>query len=90
MLHNLDEQVTAFKRNKEGAEAALLATLRSISELYRQDFGMEAAVVAPLAQQFLTEADQYELSLKFEWREQAIGRDVVQRMEAFSSFAARA
>lgn len=90
LLRCLDEQIVAYRRNRAGSEKALLVTLRQLCRMCQEDIGMEAALVPTLAQQYLSEADQRELSRKFAWRDEAIGRDVVARMEAFSSFAAQA
>jgi hemerythrin-like domain-containing protein len=62
----------------------MLETLHGLEELYQNHIWKEDAMVFPMADKVLTEADQTELSEKFGEVDRAVGLDVVARLETFA------
>lgn len=80
----LDEWVAFYEQRTPGADHSLCQTLQSISELYLKHLWMEDAMVFPMAEKILTEADGKELSSKFREVDRAIGQEVIRQLEHFA------
>ena len=84
LVRALAEQAPAYAQDRPGAKESLLETLRGILDLYQNHIWKEDAMVFPMADKVLTEADQTELSEKFGEVDRAVGLDVVARLETFA------
>jgi hemerythrin-like domain-containing protein len=84
LVGSLEEWVASYEERKPGAQVGLVQTLRGISDLYQNHIWKEDAMVFPMADKVLTAADQKELSEKFAEVDQAVGLDVIGRMEQFA------
>jgi hemerythrin-like domain-containing protein len=84
LVRALAEQAPAYAEGRPGAKEGLLETLRGILDLYQNHIWKEDAMVFPMADKALTEADQKELSEKFAEVDRSIGLEVVARMERFA------
>jgi len=88
LVRALADQAPAYAQGKPGAKKALLETLHGLVDLYQNHIWKEDAMVFPMADKVLTEADQTELAEKFDEVDRAVGLDLVARLEAFAkSFA---
>jgi hemerythrin-like domain-containing protein len=84
LVRTLAEQVSAYDHAQTGAVAPLVETMRGISNLYQNHIWKEDAMVFPMADKVLTEADQKELIGKFADVDRAIGWDEIARLETFA------
>jgi hemerythrin-like domain-containing protein len=84
LVRALAEQAPAYAQGKPGAKEGVLEALRGILDLYQNHIWKEDAMVFPMADKVLTEADQTELTEKFGEVDRAVGLDVVARLETFS------
>lgn len=84
LLSALDAQLVSYEQHQPGAEPALRQTLQDLSKLYRHHLWMEDAMVFPMAEKILSEADHRELSARFDDLDRALGVDVVARWEQFA------
>jgi hemerythrin-like domain-containing protein len=84
LVGSLEEWVTFYEQGRPGAEDSLVQTLRGIIDLYQNHIWKENAMVFPMADKVLTEADQKELSEKFSEVDKSIGLEVIARMERFA------
>ena len=84
LVGSLEEWVASYEQRKPGAQVGLVQTLRGIIDLYQNHIWKEDAMVFPMADKILTEADQNELNEKFAEVDRSIGLDVVARMERFA------
>jgi hemerythrin-like domain-containing protein len=89
LVGTLEECITFYEQKKPGAQDSLVQTLRGIFDLYQNHIWKEDAMVFPMADKVLTEADQKELSGKFAGVDKSIGLDVVARMEQFAKSLAQ-
>jgi hemerythrin-like domain-containing protein len=85
----LAEGITFYEQKKPGAQNSLVQTLRGIVDLYQNHIWKEDAMVFPMADKVLTEADQKELSEKFAEVDKSIGPEIVARMERFAKSLAQ-
>jgi hemerythrin-like domain-containing protein len=88
LVRALADQAPAYAQGKPGAKEAMLETLHGLEELYQNHIWKEDAMVFPMADKVLTEADQTELSEKFGEVDRAVGLDVVARLETFAKSVA--
>ena len=72
-----------IKANLKPPEA-LIQNLRSIVDLYHNHIWKEDAMVFPMAERVLSDADKEDLGQKFVEVDRAIGLDVVARLERFA------
>jgi hemerythrin-like domain-containing protein len=84
LVGSLEEWVTFYEQRRPGTQVGLVQTLRGIGDLYQNHIWKEDAMVFPMADKILTEADQKELSAKFAEVDKSIGLEVVARMERFA------
>lgn len=84
MVSALAEAITAYEQKRSGADRSLRQTLQEIVELYRKHLWMEDAMVFPMAEKLVTEADNQELKEKFAALDRKIGADVIARLEQFA------
>lgn len=84
LVRKLAEQVAAHSQGDAGAEGDLVVTLRGIVNLYQDHIWKEDAMVFPMADKVLTEADQAELGEKFAEVDRAIGSETIARLETFA------
>ena len=84
LVQALGEQTPAYAQGQPGAKEALLETLRGIRDLYQNHIWKEDAMVFPMADKVLTEADQKELSEKFAEVDRSISLEAVARLERFA------
>lgn len=84
MVSALAEGITAYEQKRSGADRSLRQTLQEIVELYRKHLWMEDAMVFPMAEKLVTEADNQELKEKFAALDRKIGADVIARLEQFA------
>ena len=84
LVSALDEQITFYTQKKPGAQDGLVQTLRSLVNLYQNHIWKEDAMVFPMADKILTEADQKELSEKFSEVDRSVGLEVIARLERFA------
>jgi hemerythrin-like domain-containing protein len=89
LVGSLEECVTSYEQKKSGAQDNLVKTLRAIVDLYQNHIWKEDAMVFPMADKILTNADQKELSEKFAEVDRTIGLDVIARMEQFAKSLAQ-
>ena len=80
----LEEGITSYEQKKPGAQDGLVKTLRNLVDLYKNHIWKEDAMVFPMANRVLMEADQKELSEKFADVDRTIGPDVIARLEKFA------
>ena len=80
----LEEGIAFYTQKKPGAQDSLVQTLRRIVDLYQNHIWKEDAMVFPMADKILTEADQKELSGKFAEVDRSVGLDVIARLERFA------
>ena len=80
----LEEGITFYSQKKPGAQDGLVQTLRKIVNLYQNHIWKEDAMVFPMADKILTEADQKELSEKFAGVDKSVGLEVIARLERFA------
>jgi hemerythrin-like domain-containing protein len=83
-VQTLDECVTASPRNEPWPPFNLLPTLRALVDLYKNHIWKEDAMVFPMSNKFLTEADQVELRQKFAAVDMEIGQPTIARLEQFA------
>jgi hemerythrin-like domain-containing protein len=74
----------AYGQGEPGVKDALIQTLRGLVDLYQNHIWKEDAMVFPMADKVLTEADQKELSEKFAEVDRSNRLEVVARMERFA------
>lgn len=84
LVSALAEGITAYEQKRSGADRSLRQTLQEIVELYRKHLWMEDAMVFPMAEKLVTEADNQELKEKFAALDRKIGADVIARLEQFA------
>ncbi len=84
LVSALEEWVTFYDQRRPGADRGLRQTLQEITNLYKKHLWLEDAMVFPMAQKLLTEADEKELSAQFGELDRVIGQEVVQRLEQFA------
>lgn len=84
LVRALAERAQAYDQGQPGAAAALLETLRGIRDLYQSHIWKEDAMVFPMADRLLTEADQKELSERFAEVDRAVGPDAIACLENFA------
>jgi hemerythrin-like domain-containing protein len=84
LVRALAEQAPAYAQGKPGAKERLLETLRGILDLYQNHIWKEDAMVFPMADKFLTAADEAELAGKFAEVDRAIGAETIARLETFA------
>jgi hemerythrin-like domain-containing protein len=89
LVGSLEEWIASYEQKKPGAQDNLVRTLRGIVDLYQNHIWKEDAMVFPMANKVLTEADQKELSEKFAEVDRTIGLDVIARMERFAKSLAQ-
>ena len=89
LVQALGEQTPAYAQGQPGAKEALLETLRGIRDLYQNHIWKEDAMVFPMADKVLTEADQKELSEKFAEVDRSISLEAVARLERFAKSLAQ-
>lgn len=89
LADSLEEWVTFYEQRRPGAQAGLAQTLRGIIELYQNHIWKEDAMVFPMADKVLTEADQKELGEKFAEVDGSIGLEAVARLERFAKSLAQ-
>jgi hemerythrin-like domain-containing protein len=88
LVRALADQAPAYAQSKPGAKEAMLATLHDLVDLYQNHIWKEDAMVFPMADKVLTEADQTELTEKFGEVDRAVGLDVVARLETLAKSVA--
>ena len=84
LVRALAEEALAYGQGKPGAQDSLVQTLRGIADLYQNHIWKEDAMVFPMADKILTEADQKELSEKFAEVDKSVGLEVIARLEQFA------
>lgn len=84
LVSALDEGIAAYEQQRPGADYALRQTLQAIVGLYRKHLWMEDAMVFPMAEKLITEADNMELKEKFAALDRKIGPEVIARLEQFA------
>ena len=84
LVRPLAEQAPAYAQGKSGAREGLLETLRGIVDLYQNHIWKEDAMVFPMGNKVLIEADQKELTKDFAEVDRAVGLDVIARLEQFA------
>ena len=89
LVKALAEQGPAYERGEAGGAEALCASLRAIHDLYLNHIWKEDAMVFPMANNVMTEADQKELAGKFAGVDRSIGPEVIARLEKFARSIAR-
>lgn len=80
LVTGLAEAAEGYRRSDPSAKDALLKNLRGITDLYPGHIWKEEYLLFPMASKVLSAADQQGLSEEFEKVEEAIGRDVHQRL----------
>jgi len=80
----LEECIMRYTWQEAGAGAALRRTLQEIAQLYKKHLWMEDAMVFPMAEKLLTEADNRELKERFAELDRAIGPEAIMRHEQFA------
>jgi hemerythrin-like domain-containing protein len=81
LVVGLAEAVEAYARGDAAAKDALLANLRGITAHYPNHIWKEDYLLFPMTNKVLSPDDQKDLREKFEAVEDAIGRDVHDRLE---------
>jgi len=81
----LEEKISAYEQQQPGAAAALRQTLQEVIQLYRHHLWMEDAMVFPMAERLLSEADNQELLARFADLDRALGPETVARWEQFAT-----
>lgn len=84
LVKALTEQAPAYAQGEPGAKEVVLETLHGILDLYQNHIWKEDAMVFPMANQVLTEADQQELCEQFAEVDRPLGLDVIARLEQFA------
>ena len=84
LVSALDGQITLYEQHRTGANETLRQTFREIIQLYRHHLWMEDAMVFPMSEKLISEADNRELVIKFADLDRAIGPEVVARLEQFA------
>jgi hemerythrin-like domain-containing protein len=84
LVGTLEEGIAFYIQRKPGAQDSLVQTLRGIADLYQNHIWKEDAMVFPMADKILTEADQKELSGKFAEVDKSVGLEVIARLERFA------
>ncbi len=90
LVGTLEQVITFYIQRKPGAQDGLVQTLRKIVNLYQNHIWKEDAMVFPMADKILTEADQKELNGKFVGVDRSIGLEVIARLEQFAKGLAAA
>jgi hemerythrin-like domain-containing protein len=80
LVTGLDEAAEAYQKGDPTAKDALLKNLRGITDLYPGHIWKEDYLLFPMANKVLNAEDQQSLSEEFEKVEEAIGRDIHQRL----------
>jgi hemerythrin-like domain-containing protein len=84
LVRALAEQALAYGQGKPGVKDILIQTLRGLVDLYQNHIWKEDAMVFPMADKILTEADQNELNEKFAEVDRSIDHEVIARLEQFA------
>ncbi|MGA3164089.1 MAG: hemerythrin domain-containing protein [Verrucomicrobiota bacterium] len=84
LVCTLEESIAFYEQRKPGAQDSLVQTLRKIVNLYQNHIWKEDAMVFPMADKILTEADQKELSGKFAGVDRSVGLEIIARLERFA------
>jgi len=80
LVTGLAEAVEGYQKGDPAAKDALLKNLRGITDLYPGHIWKEEYLLFPMTNKVLNAEDQQSLSEEFEQVEEAIGRDVHQRL----------
>jgi hemerythrin-like domain-containing protein len=84
LVRTLAASLASHEQGKPEATEALIQNLRSIVDLYHSHIWKEDAMVYPMAERVLSDADKEDLGQKFVEVDRAIGLDVVARLERFA------
>jgi hemerythrin-like domain-containing protein len=84
LVRTLAASIEAYEQGKPEATEVLIQALRGIVDLYQNHIWKEDAMVFPMAETVLNDADKEELGQKFVEVDRAIGLDVVARLERFA------
>lgn len=84
LVKGLAEAADAHQRGDVSAKEALIKNLRGIWELYPNHIWKEDYLLFPMSNKVLSPEDQQSLYQEFEHVEEAVGRDVHQRLEQLS------
>jgi hemerythrin-like domain-containing protein len=84
LVRALAKQLLAYKQNQLSVSEVLLQTLRDLGDLYQNHIWKEDAMVFPMADKLLTEADRKELAEEFAKVDRAIGLETIARLESFA------
>lgn len=84
MVSALEETIDNYEQSSSGSDQVLKQALQNLIDLYRKHLWMEDAMVFPMAERLLTEADDRELQTRFADLDRAIGPDAIARLEHFA------
>ena len=84
LVKGLAEATDDLRRGDPSAKENLIKNLRGIAELYPNHIWKEDYLLFPMSNKVLSAEDQQQLALKFDRVEEAVGREVHQRLEQLS------
>jgi hemerythrin-like domain-containing protein len=84
LVKGLAEAAEAWQAGDPSARENLIKHLRSIAELYPNHIWKEDYLLFPMSNKVLNVEDQQTLALEFDRVEEAVGREVHQRLELLS------
>lgn len=85
LVTTLNEAITGYEEHRADADATLRQTLQDLVTLYQKHLWMEDAMVFPMAEKLVTEADDQEFKKQFADLDRKLGAEAVARLEQFAS-----
>jgi hemerythrin-like domain-containing protein len=84
LVKGLAEAAEAWQIGDASARENLIKNLRGVTELYPNHIWKEDYLLFPMSNKVLSAEDQQKLALEFEQVEEAVGRELHQRLEQLS------
>ncbi len=84
LVKGLAEATEAWQKGDPSAREHLIKNLRGVTELYPNHIWKEDYLLFPMSNKVLSAEDQQKLALEFNRVEEAVGREVHQRLELLS------
>ncbi len=84
LLAALGGAIAGYDQQTPGADASLRQAIQDLITLYRKHLWMEDAMVFPMAEKLMSDADDRALAGRFAELDRRIGVEVVTRLESFA------
>lgn len=85
LVSNLEETIPRYEEKCPGTDETLRQILQDLVTLYEKHLWMEDAMVFPLGEKLMSEADQRELKRQFAELDRTLGEEKITRLEEFAT-----